>query len=57
MVNADLSLSLDAAGGEWLIYVRGTNLLDEEARQHTSTLKDLVPMPGRSLGAGVRFSF
>jgi iron complex outermembrane receptor protein len=33
--------------------VRGTNLGNVEARQHTSFLKDLVPLPGRN----VKFSF
>lgn len=28
--------------------LRATNLLDEEARPHTSPLKELVPLPGRS---------
>src|SRR5690606_1357027 len=36
--------------------VKGTNLLDEEARKHTSIVKDLVPLPGRSLSLGVRAS-
>ncbi|MEM7280403.1 MAG: TonB-dependent receptor [Pseudomonadota bacterium] len=38
-------------------YLRGTNLNDDDARQHTSTLKDLVPLPGRSVQAGVVFRF
>jgi len=57
MLNADMSYSLDSASGEWLFFVRATNLLDEEARQHTSSLKDLVPLPGRSINAGVRLTF
>lgn len=57
LLNADVSYHLDSAFGKWLIYVRGTNLLDEEARQHTSSLKDLVPLPGRSINAGVRLDF
>ena len=39
------------------LYLRGTNLSDDDARQHTSTLKDLVPLPGRSVQAGVVFRF
>ncbi|MDQ8185745.1 TonB-dependent receptor [Pelagicoccus sp. SDUM812002] len=39
------------------LFVVGTNLSDEEARPHTSFLKDLAPMPGRSLKLGVRTSF
>lgn len=39
------------------VFVVGTNLSDEEARPHTSFLKDLAPMPGRSLRLGLRTSF
>ncbi len=38
-------------------FVRGSNLLDEEIRLHTSYLKDLAPQAGRSFTAGVRVSF
>jgi iron complex outermembrane receptor protein len=39
------------------IYVRGTNLLDEEARDHLSFLKEVLPLPGRSIIVGVRTEF
>ena len=39
------------------LFLRGTNLTDEDARQHTSPLKDTVPLPGRSIHAGVRYNF
>ena len=39
------------------LFAVGTNLGDEEARPHTSFLKDLAPMPGRSFKVGVRTSF
>lgn len=45
----------DAAGT--LLFLRASNLLDDEARVHASPLKDEVPLPGRSLSAGVRISF
>jgi iron complex outermembrane receptor protein len=38
-------------------FVRASNLTDEEARVHTSFLKDIAPLPGRALTAGVRASF
>jgi iron complex outermembrane receptor protein len=57
MLNADISYRLESANTNWLLYLRGTNLLDEEARQSTSSLKDVVPLPGRSLHAGVRVTF
>ncbi len=39
------------------LFVVGANLSDEEARPHTSFLKDVAPMPGRSFKLGVRTSF
>lgn len=39
------------------VFLRGTNLSDEDARQHASPLKDLVPLPGRSLQLGLRYDF
>lgn len=61
MVDADLSWRVPLATGdarrELLVFVRGGNLLDEEARRHTSPLKEFAPLPGRTLGAGVRLEF
>jgi iron complex outermembrane receptor protein len=37
-----------------LLFLRGTNLLDEDARLATSPLKDIAPLPGRSVHFGVR---
>lgn len=39
------------------LFAVATNLGDEEARPHTSFMKDLDPMPGRSVRLGVRTSF
>ena len=36
------------------VFFRGKNLLDEEQRPHTSFVKDMVPLPSRSLEFGVR---
>ena len=58
LVNANLSWHHDTASGHALeLFVDGTNLLDQEARPHTSVLKDLAPLPGRSVAAGVRLFF
>lgn len=40
-----------------LVFLRGTNLSDEDARRHTSVLKDVAPLPGRSIRAGIRWDF
>ncbi|EDY85274.1 TonB-dependent receptor domain protein [Verrucomicrobiia bacterium DG1235] len=39
------------------LFAIGSNLGDDEARPHTSYLKDLAPMPGRSVKLGVRTRF
>lgn len=36
------------------LFVQGRNLLNDEVRLSTSFVKDLVPMPGRSVYAGLR---
>ena len=51
MVNLDLSYRLPHSV---FVYLRGENLLDEDARRHSSPLKDVAPLPGRGVGAGVR---
>ena len=39
------------------LYVRGTNLGDDEARMHTSFLKEVAPLPGRNITLGIRTTF
>jgi iron complex outermembrane receptor protein len=55
LLNASLGYAFEAQG--IYLFVQGTNLLDEDIRQHSSPLKDLVPLPGRSLHAGFRLDF
>ncbi len=55
LLNASVSYSFDDS--DVFVYLRGTNLLDEDIRQHTSPLKDLAPQPGRSILAGLRWEF
>ncbi len=58
MLNADLNYNYSFDRGyELTFYVRGTNLTDEEARIHSSFLKDLAPLRGRSVLFGLRGSF
>ena len=58
LVHANLAWHMDTAGGSAVeLFLNGNNLLDREARVHTSFLKDLAPLPGRSLSAGVRVLF
>jgi iron complex outermembrane receptor protein len=39
------------------LYARGTNLLDAEARDHLSFLKEVLPLPGRGVVIGLRTTF
>ena len=58
LVDAHLAWHVDTdAGNGWEVFLDGTNLLDEEARPHTSFLKDLAPLPGRGIAVGVRAFF
>jgi iron complex outermembrane receptor protein len=56
MLNLTLSFSpRDDAG--YSVYLRGTNLLDEVVWNHASYLAGVVPLPGRSVTAGLKLSF
>jgi iron complex outermembrane receptor protein len=57
MLDADFSYRLPLASKHVLLFARGTNLLDEEARLATSPLKDIAPLPGRSFHIGARAEF
>ena len=39
------------------VFVQGRNLTDEDQRQHSSFIKDLAPLPGRMVEAGLRAVF
>ena len=57
LLSADAAYRLPLLGSEATVFLRGRNLLDEEARRATSFLKDVYPLPGRSffVGFNVRF--
>ena len=58
MLNLYLSHRLKTGGPVvWELFARGTNLLNGEARNHVSVLKDIAPMAGRGLLVGVRGTF
>ena len=39
------------------VFFRASNLLDEDARRHTSFIKDRAPLPGQSFDIGLRLRF
>ncbi len=57
MLNIDASYRVELAQSRLLVFLRGSNLLDEEARVHASPLKDIIPLGGRSARLGVRLEF
>ncbi|MDB6070191.1 MAG: iron complex outerrane recepter protein [Verrucomicrobiales bacterium] len=57
LLNAGLSWQVLRGPVEVEIFVRGTNLLNEEARLHTSFLKEIAPMEGRAVMVGMSAAF
>ncbi len=45
------------ADGGLSVLLRAENVTDEEARQHTSFLKDIAPLPGRNFRVALRGTF
>jgi iron complex outermembrane receptor protein len=57
LISAHMAWQWVSGRNTWDLFVRGTNLADAEARAHTSFLKEVAPLPGRNLSAGVRWVF
>lgn len=57
LVQANAGYVIDRGRMGYEFFVRGSNLLDAEARVHSSFLKAFAPLPGRGLLAGVRCTF
>ena len=57
MVNLALTYRLVKGPTTCDFYVKGVNLTDADAREHTSILKDRLPLPGRGIVTGVKLSF
>jgi len=58
MVNADFSWLITVSNGtEFDFFLRAANLSDEEARKHTSLVKEIAPLPGRNYIVGLRARF
>ena len=55
--NASAGYRLTLGRMTYDLFVRGSNLSDEEIRLHTSFLKDVAPLPGRNVTIGLRTSF
>ena len=55
-----LNLSLSYAFGaerQTRVFLRGSNLLNQDIRNHASFLANVIPLPGRNLSAGLSYHF
>ncbi len=57
MLSASLAKTFYAGDAGIKVFVKGENLLDEDARQHTSFQKDRVVLPGRGVTLGASLEF
>ena len=57
MLNASVSKTFYSGNSGIKLFLRGENLLDEDARQHTSFTKDRVVLPGIGATLGVSLEF
>jgi len=57
LLNARLAYAFNLSTVPMEIYVSGQNLGDNEARVHTSFLRDFSPLPGRNFRLGLRGEF
>jgi iron complex outermembrane receptor protein len=57
LLDASVSYRLPVRSAEFEVYLKGTNLTNEEARVHTSFLKEIAPLAGRGALLGLRASF
>jgi iron complex outermembrane recepter protein len=56
-LRAHLAADLPLGSANLTVFVQGRNLTDDDQRQHSSFIKDLAPMPGRTIEAGLRARF
>jgi iron complex outermembrane recepter protein len=57
LLNGELAYILGTKSQGATVFVQGRNLMNQTVRQHTSFLKDIAPMPGRTILFGVRAQF
>ena len=57
LINADFRFRFSMRDRSVDLFIRGANLTDQEARVHTSFVKDLAPLPGRDITVGIQTAF
>ncbi|MFJ1256460.1 TonB-dependent receptor [Cupriavidus sp. CuC1] len=57
LLGVSVTYKFKIAGTQTLVYLRGDNLTNQDARSATSILRDIAPLAGRSVKLGVRTTF
>jgi iron complex outermembrane receptor protein len=57
LLSANVSYQFHYGPQTYEVFLRGTNLSNEEARNHENFLKDVLPLPGRNIVGGLRVTF
>ncbi|MCL1127478.1 TonB-dependent receptor [Shewanella surugensis] len=57
LLNTAVTYHLMMDDNDIMLYVKGTNLLNQDARPHTSLLKEYAPLMGRSFTIGMNYDF
>ncbi len=56
-LGASLTYQFKAGGAQWLAYLKGENLTNQEVRLASSVLRDIAPQGGRAVRVGLRTTF
>ena len=57
MLNANINKTFRAGASDINLFLKGENLLDEDARRHSSFQKQRVVLPGRGIKVGMRLAY
>ncbi len=57
LLNAQVNYYYSTQDLDFVVFVKGNNLTDEDARVHASFIKDTAPLPGRSIVLGTKVNF
>ena len=57
LVDAEVTYTFATYDNDFTIFLKGNNLTNEDARVHSSFLKNQAPLPGRGFSIGVRGMF
>lgn len=56
-LDTNINYRINTAAADYVLFLRGNNLLNEEIRNATSFLREVAPQAGRNIEVGVRITF